>query len=89
MYICKVIKNENKMKLTNQFIADNKVNGNFQKVIKYTDSTNILITTITDKRINARILGELSSKGRFNSKNIWFKNDETMTQWYLDNRIIK
>jgi hypothetical protein len=77
------------MKLTNEFIANNKVNGNFQKVVKYTECTNILITTITDKRVNARILGQSSSKGRFNSKNIWFKNDETMTQWYLDNRVIK
>jgi hypothetical protein len=92
-YICKVNKaqnkKQNKMKLTNEFIANNKVNGNFQKVVKYTECTNILITTITDKRVNARILGQCSSKGRFNSKNIWFKNDETMTQWYLDNRVIK
>ncbi len=77
------------MKLTNEFIANNKVNGNFQKVVKYTECTNILITTINDKRINARMLGQASSKGRFNSKNVWFKNDETMTQWYLDNRVIK
>jgi hypothetical protein len=77
------------MKLTNEFIANNKVNGNFQKVVKYTDCTNILLTTITDKRISARIIGQSSSKGRFNSKNVWFKNDETMIQWYLDNRVIK
>lgn len=77
------------MKLTNEFIANNKVNGNFQKVVKYTDCTNILLTTITDKRISGRIIGQASSKGRFNSKNVWFKNDETMIQWYLDNRIIK
>lgn len=77
------------MKLTNEFISENKVNGNFQKVVKYYGDTNIVITTITDKRINYRILNKLQSKGRFNSLNGWFKNDETMTQWYLDNRIIK
>jgi hypothetical protein len=77
------------MKLSNEFIAENKVNGNFQKVVRYYGDTNIMITTITDKRINARILGTESSKGRFNSKNIWFKNDENSIQWYLDNRIIK
>ncbi len=77
------------MILTNEFIIENKVNGNFQKVVSYYGDINIIITTITDKRINARILGTESSKGRFNSKNIWFKNDETRTQWYLDNRIIK
>lgn len=77
------------MKLTNEFILNNKVNNNFQKVVKYFEDVNIIITTITDKRINARILGQEKTKGKFNSKNIWFKNDETMTQWYLDNRIIK
>jgi hypothetical protein len=77
------------MKLTNEFIQNNKVNNNFQKVVKYFGEVNIIITTITDKRINARILGVESSKGKFNSKNIWFKNDESRTQWYLDNRIIK
>ena len=77
------------MKLTNEFISENKVNGNFQKVVKYYGDTNIVITTITDNRINYRILNKLQSKGRFNSSNGWFKNDETMTQWYLDNRIIK
>jgi hypothetical protein len=77
------------MILTNQFIAENKVNGNFQKVVRYTKDLNIIITTITDKRINYRILGSSQSKGRFNSGNGWFKNDETMIQWYLENRIIK
>ena len=77
------------MKLTNEFIENNKVNNNFQKVVRYYEDVNILITTINDKRINARILGQERSSGRFNSKNIWFKNDETRTQWYLDNRIIK
>jgi hypothetical protein len=77
------------MKLTNEFIQNNKVNNNFQKVVRYYEDVNILITTINDKRINARILGQERSSGRFNSKNIWFKNDETRTQWYLDNRIIK
>jgi len=77
------------MKLTNEFIENNKVNNNFQKVVRYYEDVNILITTINDKRINARILGQERSAGRFNSKNIWFKNDETRTQWYLDNRIIK
>jgi hypothetical protein len=77
------------MKLTNEFIENNKVNNNFQKVVRYYEDVNILITTINDKRINARILGQERSSGRFNSKNIWFKNDETRAQWYLDNRIIK
>jgi hypothetical protein len=77
------------MKLTNEFIAENKVNGNFQKVVRYYGDVNIIITTITDKRINARILGAESSKGKFNSKNIWFKNADNSTEWYLDNRIIK
>lgn len=77
------------MKLTTEFIANNKVNGNFQKVCKYYGDTDIIITTITDKRINYRVLNKLQSSGRFNSVNGWFKNDETMSQWYLDHRIIK
>ena len=79
----------NVMKLTDEFIANNKVNGNFQKVVNYYSDVNMLITTITEKRISGRILGQDSSKGRFNSKNIWFKNDEKMTEWYLNNRVIK
>jgi hypothetical protein len=77
------------MKLTNEFIQSNKVNNNFQKVVKYCGDVNIIITTITESRINYRILGAAQGKGRFNSGNGWFKNDETMTQWYLDNRIIR
>lgn len=77
------------MKLTNEFIQENKVNGNFQKVCSYYGDVTIMITTITDKRVNYRVLNKLQAKGRFNSANGWFKNDETMTQWYLDHRIIK
>ncbi len=76
-------------KLTTEFVANNKVNGNFQKIVKYCNEP-YYIKSITDSRVTLRkVMDKNTRAGRFNSGIVWFKNDETMTQWYLDNRIIK
>ena len=77
------------MKLTTEFIANNKVNGNFQKLVTYCNET-YCIKSVTDTRVTiGKVMDKNTRSGRYNSGTAWFKNDETMTQWYLDNRIIR
>jgi hypothetical protein len=76
--------------LTNQFLTEQKVNGNFQRVVIYCGSEH-LISNVTEKNI---MLKQLSKEnrgncGRFNSGLCRIQNDEKGTEWYFQNRIIK
>ena len=76
--------------LTNQFLRENKVNDKFQYVVNHFGNE-MVITNITDKNI---MLKQCSKEnrgncGRFNSGRYRLPNNETSTEWYFQNRIIK
>lgn len=77
-------------KLTNEFLREQKVNGNFQRVVLYCD-TEHYIDNVTEKNI---MLKQVSKEhrgncGRFNSGRYRLQNNENATQWYFDNRVLK
>jgi len=76
--------------LTNQFIREQKVNGNYQRVIIYC-GTEHLITNITEKNIMLKQCSKLGrgNCGRYNSGRYRIANDENATEWYLNNRVIQ
>ena len=76
--------------LTNQFLSEQKVNGNFQRVVMYC-GTEHYIDNVTEKNI---MLKQCSKEhrgncGRFNSGRYRIQNNENATEWYFENRIIK
>lgn len=75
--------------LTSQFIAENKVNNSFQKVVVYLGHE-MLITNITSKNIMLKQISKLQrgNCGFGNSGRFIRKNDENSTNWYLENRKI-
>ena len=76
--------------LTSQFIAENKVNNGFQKVVVYLGHE-MLITNITSQNIMLKQISKLQrgNCGFGNSGRFIRKNDENSTQWYLDNRVVQ
>jgi hypothetical protein len=92
MYICTQITTNKQIMatLTNQFLKENKINGNFQRVVMYC-GTEHFIDNVTEKNI---MLKQCSKEyrgncGRFNSGRYRIQNDENATEWYLKNLVIK
>lgn len=75
--------------LTSQFIAENKVNNGFQRIVNYLGHE-MLITNITEKNIMLKQISKIhrGNCGFGNSGRFIRKNDENATQWYLENRNI-
>ena len=76
--------------LTNQFLREQKVNGNFQRLVMYCGTEHI-IDNVTEKNIMLKQISKANrgNCGRFNSGRYRLQNNETATQWYFENRIIK
>ena len=76
--------------LTSKFIAENKVNNGFQKIVTYLGHE-MVITNITEKNIMLKQISKLQrgNCGFGNSGRFVRKNDENSTEWYLTNRIIQ
>ena len=76
--------------LTNQFLREQRINGNFQRIVMYC-GTEHFIDNVTDKNI---MLKQCTKKyrgncGRFNSGRYRLPNNENATEWYFENRVIK
>jgi hypothetical protein len=84
------IKKNNMSNLTNQFLREQKVNGNFQRIVMYC-GTEHFISNVTDKNIMLKQCSKESrgNCGRFNSGRFRIANDENATEWYFNNRVIK
>ena len=76
--------------LTSQFIAENKVNNGFQRVVSYLGHE-MVITNITEKNVMLKQISKINrgNCGYGNSGRFIRKNDENSTQWYLESRIIQ
>ena len=76
--------------LTNQFLREQKVNGNFQMIVMYCE-TEHAITNVTEKNIMLKQCSKINrgNCGRYNSGRSRIQNTETATQWYLENRVIQ
>tara|TARA_R110000782_G_scaffold253897_1_gene342166 strand:- start:576 stop:815 length:240 start_codon:yes stop_codon:yes gene_type:complete len=76
--------------LTNEFLTNQKVNGNFQRIVMYCGSEHI-IHNVTDKNIMLKQYSKenRANCGRYNSGKYRIQNNEKSTEWYFQNRIIK
>jgi hypothetical protein len=76
--------------LTSKFIAENKVNNGFQRIVTYLGHE-MLITNITEKNIMLHQISKLQrgNCGFGNTGRFVRKNDENATEWYLKNRVIR
>lgn len=76
--------------LTLKFIAENKVNNGFQRIVTYLGHE-MLITNITEKNIMLHQISKLQrgNCGFGNTGRFVRKNDENATEWYLENRVIR
>ena len=77
-------------KITSTFFQENKVDGKYQMFVLYC-GTEHSIVNVTEKNIMLKQCSKdnRGNCGRYNSGRYRLPNNETATEWYFENRVIK
>ena len=77
-------------KITSTFFQENKVDGKYKMFVLYC-GTEHSIVNVTEKNIMLKQCSKdnRGNCGRYNSGRYRLPNNETATEWYFENRVIK